>query len=58
MAHGIEAGLVAINGTGLYKPDAIPFGGWKDSGLGREGLTAMAEQYTQVKTIAFRGVLG
>lgn len=57
MAHGIEAGLVAINGTGLYKPDAIPFGGWKESGLGREGLTAMAEQYTQVKTIALRGVL-
>lgn len=57
MAHGIDAALVAINGTGLYKPDAIAFGGWKDSGLGREGLTAMAEQYTQVKTIALRNVL-
>lgn len=57
-AHRIDGGLVAINGTGLYKPDAIPFGGWKLSGTGREGLVAMAEQYTQEKTIAVRDVLG
>lgn len=56
-AHKIDGGLVAINGTGLYKPDAIPFGGWKLSGTGREGLVAMAEQYTQAKTIAVRDVL-
>ncbi len=58
VAHRIDGGLVAINGTGLYKPDAIPFGGWKTSGSGREGLLGMASQYTQEKTIAVRNVLG
>lgn len=57
-ADRLDGGLVAINGTGLYKPDAIPFGGWKLSGTGREGLVAMAGQYTQEKTIAVRHVLG
>lgn len=57
VADRIDGGLVAVNGTGLYKPDAIPFGGWKQSGLGREGTTAMFHQYTQEKTIAIRGVL-
>jgi len=57
VAYELEAGLVAINGTGNYKPNALSFGGYKMSGLGREGLTAMADEYTQVKTIGLRGVL-
>lgn len=57
MAKRLEAGLVAINGSGLYKPAAIAFGGYKMSGIGREGLTAMAQEFTQVKTIAMRNIL-
>jgi acyl-CoA reductase-like NAD-dependent aldehyde dehydrogenase len=57
VANRLEAGLVAVNGTGNYKPDAIPFGGYKMSGLGREGVTAMISQFTQVKTIALRNAL-
>ncbi|GAB3346233.1 NAD-dependent succinate-semialdehyde dehydrogenase [Modestobacter lapidis] len=57
MARELEAGLVAINGSGLYKPAAIAFGGYKMSGVGREGLTAMAQEFTQVKTIAMRNIL-
>lgn len=57
IAYELEAGLVAINGTGNYKPDAVSFGGYKMSGLGREGLTSMAGEFTQVKTIALRRIL-
>jgi acyl-CoA reductase-like NAD-dependent aldehyde dehydrogenase len=56
-AYGIQAGLVAVNGTGLYRPDAAPFGGYKMSGVGREGTTITLEEFTQLKTIALRDVL-
>lgn len=56
-AYGIQSGIVAINGTGLYRPDAAPFGGYKMSGMGREGTTISLEEFSQVKTIALRNVL-
>lgn len=55
-ARRLECGLVAFNGSGLYKPDAIAFGGYKKSGMGREGLAAMEESFTQIKNIALRDV--
>jgi succinate-semialdehyde dehydrogenase / glutarate-semialdehyde dehydrogenase len=53
----METGQVAINGTGLYRPDVSQFGGYKQSGLGREGLSVTLEEMTQVKNIAIRNVL-
>lgn len=55
-ARRLESGLVAFNGSGLYKPDAIAFGGYKKSGMGREGLAAMSESFTQTKNVALRDV--
>lgn len=56
-AYAMQAGLVSINGSGLYRPDAVPFGGYKMSGVGREGTTATLEEFTQLKTVALRNVL-
>ena len=56
-AYKMETGQVAINGTGLYRPDAAQFGGYKQSGLGREGLSVTLEEMTQVKNIAIRNAL-
>lgn len=56
-SFGIQSGLVAVNGTGLYRPDAAQFGGYKMSGLGREGLTVTLEELTQEKTVVFRNAL-
>lgn len=53
----MQTGQVAINGTGLYRPDVSQFGGYKYSGLGREGLSVTLEEMTQVKNIAIRNVL-
>jgi acyl-CoA reductase-like NAD-dependent aldehyde dehydrogenase len=50
VARGIRAGTVWVNSAGLYDP-AISFGGYKQSGFGRElGLHSM-ESYTQVKSV-------
>ncbi|MFN2489769.1 MAG: aldehyde dehydrogenase [Actinomycetota bacterium] len=50
VARGIRAGTVWVNTAGLYDP-AVSFGGYKQSGFGRElGLHSM-ETYTQTKSV-------
>ncbi len=50
VAREIQAGTVWINTYNFYDP-GLPFGGYKESGFGRErGLEAM-EEYTQVKSV-------
>jgi len=49
-AHTVKAGTVWINGYGYFDA-AAPFGGYKESGFGREMGQAAMELYTQVKTI-------
>ncbi|MCT1552130.1 NAD-dependent succinate-semialdehyde dehydrogenase [Brevibacterium casei] len=48
MVDSIEAGMIGIN-TGAISDAAAPFGGWKQSGLGREGGVEGIEEYTQLK---------
>jgi acyl-CoA reductase-like NAD-dependent aldehyde dehydrogenase len=50
VARGIKAGTVWVNTTGLYDP-AISFGGYKQSGFGRELGIHSIETYTQTKSI-------
>lgn len=54
LAGRLEAGQVFINTYGAGGGVEMPFGGWKQSGFGREkGLEAVRE-YTQTKTVAAR----
>jgi acyl-CoA reductase-like NAD-dependent aldehyde dehydrogenase len=50
LAKQIRTGGVSVNGAN--NPFA-PFGGFKDSGLGREGMEAGMETYTELQTIAW-----
>ncbi|MDA1316162.1 MAG: betaine-aldehyde dehydrogenase [Acidobacteria bacterium] len=50
VAIALEAGTVWINGYGSGPP-SLPFGGVKQSGLGRENGLATLDAYTQTKTI-------
>ncbi|MBK5111432.1 MAG: aldehyde dehydrogenase family protein [Thermoleophilia bacterium] len=45
---------MVINGSDKYHPPAIPFGGTKVSGRGREGHGYAREELTREKTIIFR----
>jgi acyl-CoA reductase-like NAD-dependent aldehyde dehydrogenase len=49
LAKGIRAGTFGVNGY-TVEPHA-PFGGFKESGLGREGGRAAVESYTELKTV-------
>jgi aldehyde dehydrogenase (NAD+) len=48
--RGLESGTVAVNGMGRISP-ATPFGGYKQSGFGREGGRAGIEEMVRRKTV-------
>ncbi len=52
VAKRIRAGGVHINDPTTLRWDALPFGGVKESGLGREGLRYAMEEMTEVKLIS------
>lgn len=52
-ADGVDQGGVNINETCWWRVDFQPYGGMKDSGLGREGIMYAIEEMTEWKTIAF-----
>ncbi len=51
VARGIRSGTISINGGIYYGPDA-PFGGYKQSGIGREMGVAGFEEFLEIKTLA------
>lgn len=57
VANRVESGSCVIGGSGNYRLAHQPFGGYKYSGVGREGAVSTLDEVTQQKTIAFKGVL-
>ncbi|KRQ02929.1 succinate-semialdehyde dehydrogenase [Bradyrhizobium yuanmingense] len=52
LSENIEYGMVGIN-TASFTGPPIPFGGWKQSGLGREGSRHGIQEYMELKYICF-----
>ena len=55
VAEALEYGIVSVN-TGLPTKAEIPFGGIKESGLGREGSKYGLEDYLEIKHISRAGI--
>ena len=55
VAERLEYGMVGIN-TGLISHEVAPFGGVKQSGIGREGSRCGIEEYLVVKYLCMGGV--
>jgi succinate-semialdehyde dehydrogenase / glutarate-semialdehyde dehydrogenase len=55
VAEGLESGMVGIN-TGLISNEIAPFGGVKQSGLGREGSKYGMDDYLVVKYLCMGGI--
>lgn len=55
VAEKLEAGMVGIN-EGIFSNEAVPFGGVKESGLGREGGAEGLEEYLEIKYICLGGI--
>jgi succinate-semialdehyde dehydrogenase / glutarate-semialdehyde dehydrogenase len=55
LGEALEYGVVGIN-TGLISSEAAPFGGVKESGLGREGSRHGLDDYLELKYLCFEGL--
>ena len=55
VAEALEYGMVGVN-TGLITTEVAPFGGMKQSGLGREGSKYGIEEFVEVKYVCFGGI--
>jgi succinate-semialdehyde dehydrogenase/glutarate-semialdehyde dehydrogenase len=55
LAEGLESGLVGVN-AGVISTEVAPFGGYKQSGIGREGSKYGMEDYLETKYVCMGGL--
>ena len=55
VSEGLEYGIVGLN-TGLISTEVAPFGGMKESGVGREGSRYGIQDYAEIKYVCVGGV--
>jgi acyl-CoA reductase-like NAD-dependent aldehyde dehydrogenase len=54
-ARELDAGIIHINWTPLWRADLMPYGGLKSSGIGKEGVRSTVNEMTEEKTIILHG---
>lgn len=57
VASKLECGGAIVNGASFYRSAEMPFGGWKHSGIGNEGIASTLEEVSRIKTIVLKNVL-
>jgi len=55
VAEALEYGIIGIN-EGIISTEVAPFGGMKESGIGREGSKYGIEDYLEIKYLALGGI--
>jgi succinate-semialdehyde dehydrogenase/glutarate-semialdehyde dehydrogenase len=55
VAEALEYGMVCVN-DGILSTESAPFGGVKESGLGREGGRYGIEEFLELKYLTFGGL--
>ena len=55
VAEGLEYGIVGVN-EGIISTEVAPFGGMKESGVGREGSKYGTEEYCEIKYVCMGGI--
>ncbi|MEN6489574.1 MAG: aldehyde dehydrogenase family protein, partial [Smithella sp.] len=55
VGESLEYGIIGIN-TGLMTSTVAPFGGMKESGVGREGSKYGVEDYLEIKYLCMGGI--
>ena len=55
VSESLEYGIVGIN-TGIISTEVAPFGGMKESGIGREGSKYGLDEYVEIKYLCMAGI--
>lgn len=58
VANALECGGAIINGASFYRSFEMPFGGYKYSGIGTEGVLSTFDEMTHTKSIVLKNILG
>jgi succinate-semialdehyde dehydrogenase/glutarate-semialdehyde dehydrogenase len=53
--EALEYGIIGVN-TGIISTEVAPFGGVKESGIGREGSKYGIDEYVEIKYVALSGL--
>jgi succinate-semialdehyde dehydrogenase/glutarate-semialdehyde dehydrogenase len=57
IAAQLECGGVVINGASFFRSFEMPFGGYKYSGIGAEGVLSTFDEVTRTKTIVLKNII-
>jgi len=57
VARAMEAGGAVINGASFFRAFEMPFGGWKHSGIGTEGVMSTFDEMTRIKNIVLKNII-
>ena len=57
IADRLECGGAVVNGASFYRSFEMPFGGWKHSGIGNEGVSSTLQEMSRLKTIVLKNIL-
>ena len=57
IADRLECGGAVVNGASFYRSFEMPFGGWKHSGIGNEGVATTLAEMSRLKTIVLKNIL-
>ncbi len=57
VANELECGGAIINGASFFRSFEMPFGGWKHSGIGNEGVMSTLKEMSRTKTIIIKNIL-
>ena len=58
VARKLECGGAVINGASFFRSFEMPFGGYKFSGIGTEGVLSTFDEVTRTKTIVLKNIVG
>lgn len=57
IANKLECGGAIVNGASFYRSFEMPFGGWKHSGIGNEGVLTTLQEMSRIKTVILKNIL-
>ena len=57
VCNELECGGTVINGASFFRSFEMPFGGYKYSGIGTEGVMSTFEEVTRMKTIVLKNII-
>jgi len=57
VANALECGGAVINGASFFRSFEMPFGGYKFSGIGTEGVMSTFNEMTRTKSIILKNII-